>query len=283
MAVMVILLSCISKKTVANTTPVVPQDTIEKLNEDELKSLVASLERRDNEADGLMFLRAPDFFVSNASKLAVDEMESFVELIQKSRKGNDAILELCRRADVSIDGGVEAAINKYSNNPEGALENLTKRKEDDRAYSILIYTFKKQIEINKTKQYTMPAGDLIFYSYKVSGGMLRGTYYEIEKKDDGKAYLKSNAYFRGMVDTTIVVPDTALVHIQKIIADYKMYELAPLYVTPYMIFDAPSTFISARFSSGERIDSKGQQSSPRNDGIHVINSYLSSLIPKPEQ
>lgn len=282
-AVMVILLSCASKKTVANTPATKPETTIEKLDETQLKQLVSKLERRDNNADGLLLLKGANYYVSNASKLSVEQMESFVELLQNSRKENDEIMELCKRATVSIDGGLKAAIDMYSKNPDKAVENLTTRQENDANYSLLIDTFKKQIEINKTKEYSMPDGDLVFYSHEVSGGMMRGTNYEIQKNSDGKTYLKTNANFRDMGDTTIVVPDTALVHIQNIFAEYKMYELAPLYVTPYMVFDAPSTHVSAKFSSGEYIRSDGQQSAPHNKGVWVIEDYLKSLLPTREK
>ena len=279
----IILLSCSPKKMVADTSTVDTKATVEKLDEDQLKRLVSLLEKRDNHADGLLLLKNADYYRSNASKLSVGQLESFVEILQESRKENDDIMELCRRANVSIEGGVEAAINMYSWNSKSALENLMIRGKNDMNYSMLIDIFKKQIDINKKKEYVMPDGDLIYYSHKVSGGMLRGTYYEIERKDDGKTYLTSNANFRDMGDTTIVVPDTALVHIKKIISDYKVYEIAPLYVSPYMIFDAPSTFVVVKFSSGKEIHSDGRQSSPRNDGLDVINTYLLSLLPEPKQ
>ena len=280
--VLVILMACASKKTVTNPSVTEPETTIEKLDEDQLKKLVSQLEQRDNEANGLMLLRAPEYFVSNAPKLAVDEMESFVELLQRSKQGNDAIMELCKRADVSIDGGVEAAINMYSNRPERTIENLKSRRENDNNYSLLISTFQKQIEINKEKEYTIPEGDLVYYSHRSFGGMLRGTHYEIQKNGNGETFLTTNANFRDMRDTTFVVPDTALVHIKKIIVDYKMYELAPLYVTPFLVYDAPSTSISATFSCGQRINSEGQQAAPHNKGVWIISDYLSSLLPTRE-
>ncbi|MBO7610419.1 MAG: hypothetical protein J6S96_09500 [Muribaculaceae bacterium] len=285
--VMMTMLSFTCQKTATDTSAdistVKPQPAIEKLNEDQLKSFVALIDQHDRNADGLLLLQGADYFVSKASNLSVEQMESFVELLQETRKENDSIVALSRRADVSLDGGLEAVVNTYSKNPEKTFENFKKRMENDNKYSMLISTFQKQIEINKEKEYAMPEGDLVFYSHRVSGGMMRGTNYEIQKKSDGKTYLTTNANFRDMEETTIMVPDTALVHIQKIIADYKMYELAPLYVTPFMVYDAPSTFISAKFSSGQQIKSDGQQSAPHNKGVWVICDYLSSLAPKPEQ
>ena len=281
--VMITMLSFTCQKTVTDASTDNPQPVIEKLNEDQLKGWVALLDKRDRNADGLLLLQAADYYISKASKLSVEQMESFVELLQESRKENDSIVALSSRAVVSLDGGLEAVINTYSNNPEKTFDNLKQRLENDTKYSMLINTFQKQIEINKEKEYSMPEGDLVFYSHRVSGGMMRGTNYEIQKNNDGKTYLTTNANFREMRDTTILVPDTALVHIQKIIADYKMYELAPLYVSPYMVYDAPSTFISATFSSGQRIKSDGDQSAPHNKGVWVIADYLSSLVPKPER
>ena len=92
----IILLSCSPKKMVADTSTVDTKATVEKLDEDQLKRLVSLLEKRDNHADGLLLLKNADYYRSNASKLSVGQLESFVEILQESRKENDDIMELTR-------------------------------------------------------------------------------------------------------------------------------------------------------------------------------------------
>ena len=268
------LTCCSAQKSVQGTQ-------VEKLDESQLQKFITSQERPDYTFRESMFINNTDYLISKLPKLSLGQLESFLDIVNSMNRENDMMLLMRDRAAASIKGGLQAAINKYSSKPDMVVQNLQERDENKRKLSLVKGMLESTIEKKKNQVFEIPKGDLIYYEERTFGGMLPGTTYCLEKKNDGKTYLTSTLGWRG--DTTIVVPNGTLEHVQKLFIDGKAYEVAPLYMTPFRVFDAPSWSMEAKFSSGERISSNGQQARSGIKAFDIIEDYLRELAPKPKE
>lgn len=268
------LTCCSAQKSVQGTQ-------VEKLDESQLQKFITSQERPDYTFRESMFINNTDYLISKLPKLSLGQLESFLDIVNSMNRENDMMLLMRDRAAASIKGGLQAAINKYSSKPDMVVQNLQERDENKHKLSLVKGMLESTIEKKKNQVFEIPKGDLIYYEERTFGGMLPGTTYCLEKKNDGKTYLTSTLGWRG--DTTIVVPNGTLEHVQKLFIDGKAYEVAPLYMTPFRVFDAPSWSMEAKFSSGVIISSNGQQASSGIKAFRDIENYLREIAPKPKE
>ena len=253
---------------------------VKKLEPTQIEKFVTSLERPDYSFREALFIEAPDYFISKMPDLSLNQLESFLKIVNGMDRENNMALQMKDRVDASMKGGFETAVKQYSSKPEAVMKNIQEKIEYSQKFALLKSALSSNIEKKRNQVFKVPEGDLVYYEDRTFGGMLPGTTYQLEKKADGKTYLTSPMGWRN--DTTIVVPDTTLAHVQKLFIDGKAYEVAPLYMTPFRIFDAPSWSMEARFSSGERISSDGHQSHTDIQAIWDIQKYLREIAPKPK-
>ena len=274
--------ACGTQKTAQmNNKPEKPEETqIEKLEETQIEKFVTSLERPDYSFREALFMEAPDYFISKMPLLSLDQLEGFLKIVEGMDKKNNRLFQMKDQVDASMIGGFEAAVAKYSSKPDEVMKNIQERIDCSQKLALLKSALSSTIEKKRDQVFKVPEGDLVYYEDRTFGGMLPSTTYRLEKKTDGKTYLTSTLGWRG--DTTIVVPDAILTHVQKLFIEGKGYEVAPLYMTPFRIYDAPSWSLEARFSSGERISSDGRQSHTDIQAIWDIQKYLKEIAPKPK-
>lgn len=275
LAFMIAALSC--------GTPKAAQEVITepKLDETQIEKFVTSLEQPDYSFREALFIEGTDYFLKQMPKLSLGQLEDFLEIVNSMNRRNNSTLQMKEDVAASMKGGFEAAVNKYSTKPDAVFKNIADRNEYAQKLALLQSMLTSSIEKKRDQVFEIPKGDLIYYEERTFGGMLPGTTYCLEKKNDGKTYLTSTLGWRG--DTTIVVPNGTLEHVQKLFIDGKAYEVAPLYMTPFRVFDAPSWSMDAKFSSGERISSNGQQARSGIKAFDIIEDYLRELAPKPKE
>jgi hypothetical protein len=278
-AVCITAMACGSKKS--NVVETSTQTQVEKLTETQIEKFVTSLEKPDYTYRDALFIEGTDYYISKMPQLSLGQLEDFLKIIESMNSRNNTTLKMKESVAASFEGGFDAAVKKYSSKPDEVYKNIAERNEYAQKFALLKSMLTSNIEKKRNQVFTVPKGDLIYYEDRTFGGMLPGTTYRLEKKDDGKTYLTSPLGWRG--DTTIVVPDSTLAHVQKLFIDGKAYEVAPLYMTPYRIFDAPSWSMDSKFSSGERISSTGQQSRSGIKAFNVIEDYLREIAPKPKE
>ena len=265
------LTCCSAQKSVQGTQ-------VEKLDESQLQKFITSQERPDYTFRESMFINNTDYLISKLPILSLGQLESFLDIVNSMNRENDMMLLMRDRAAASIKGGLQAAINKYSSKPDMVVQNLQERDENKRKLSLVKGMLESTIEKKKNQVFNVPQGDIVYYNERSFGGMLPPNGFILEKKDNGKTYLTVPTGFNS--DTTVVAPDEALAHIKDLFIEGKAYEIAPLYLTPFRIFDAPSWSLEVRFSNGETLSSYGQQSSPNNDGLNKISEYVHTFMPK---
>lgn len=253
---------------------------IEKLSETQIEKFVTSLEKPDYSFREALFIEGTDYFIKQLPLFSLDRLEDLLEIVNGMDRENNMLLQMKENVAASMKGGFDAAVSKYSSKPDEVYKNIAQRNEYAQKFALLRSMISSNIEKKRDQVFEIPEGDLVFYEDRSYGGMLPGTTFQLEKKKDGKTYLTSTMGRRD--ETTIVVPDTALAHVQKLFIDGKAYEVAPLYMTPFRIFDAPSWSMEARFSSGKTISSHGQQAGPGIAAFGKIESYLRELAPKPQ-
>ena len=252
----------------------------EKLEPTQIEKFVTSLERPDYSFREALFMEAPDYFISKTPLLSLNQLESFLKIVNGMDRENNMALQMKDRVDASMKGGFETAVKQYSSKPEAVMKNIQEKIDNSQKLALLKSALSSTIEKKRDQVFKVPEGDLVYYEDRTFGGMMPSTTYRLEKKTDGKTYLTSTLGWRG--DTTIVVPDSTIAHVQKVFIEGKGYEVAPLYMTPFRIYDAPSWSMEARFSSGERISSDGHQSHTDIQAIWDIQKYLREIAPKPK-
>ena len=271
--------ACGSQKSNAVETSTETQ--VEKLSETQIEKFVTSLEQPDYSFREALFIEGTDYFIKQMPLFSLDDLEDFLKIVNGMDEQNNMTLQMKERVASSMKGGFEAAVNKYSSKPDEVFKNIAEKNEYAQKFALLRSMLNSNIEKKRDQVFEIPEGDLVFYETRSFGGMLPGTTYLLEKKADGKTYLTSPMGWRN--DTTIVVPDSTNAHVQKLFIDGKAYEVAPLYMTPFRIFDAPSWSMEARFSSGKTISSHGQQSRPGIAAFGKIEQYLREIAPKPTE
>lgn len=281
-AFLAITLACGTQKTAQmSDKPEKPEETqIEKLEETQIEKFVTFLERPDYSLRESLFMEAPDYFISKMPLFSLNELERYLKIVERMDKENNMHLQRKDQVDASMKGGFEAAVAKYSSKPDEVMKNIQERIDCSQKLALLKSALSSNIEKKRDQVFKVPEGDLVYYEDRTFGGMLPGTTYRLEKKADGKTYLTSTLGWKG--DTTIVVPDNTLAHVQELFIEGKGYEVAPLYMTPFRIYDAPSWSLEVKFSSGERISSDGHQSSSGIQAIRDIQQYLREIAPKPK-
>ena len=170
-AFLAIALACGTQKTAQMN------NNLEKLDEAQIEKFVTSLERPDYLFREALFIENPDYFIQKMPQLSLNQLESFLKIVNDMNDENNMDLKRKDQVAASMKGGFEAAVNKYSSKPEAVMKSIQEKVEISQKLGLLKSTLTSTIEKKRNEVFKVPEGDLVYYEDRTFGGMMPGTTY----------------------------------------------------------------------------------------------------------
>ena len=259
-----------------------------RLTEDEIAKVVQSMETDwrygKSEVRWMEDAQKFSYYMSTVHDRCPDELENVVEASERWHRENLQIAQLERQIYPNPGSKKsEKSLNSHFKDSEKAKATFASAQEALRMYDQMMQVLPPLIDAKNRQAYLIPQGELTYFEYHSSGGMLRepAKHAELTRKKDGTYIAMLDTYSFDNHDT-IAVTQAQVDTVRKMLIDGEVYKMPRMYDEVYLLLDAPHSSISVRFADASFSCNNYPPSNWGGKNIYAVYQYLKSLQPKRE-